>query len=224
MAYCFGILVVCKYSIYVYTIAMKRTVVYPEWAEKYREKGRTLRKVRDGYGLYQCTSEYVKGQKYPKSVQTYLGMITEKDGFIPKRSAAAPKAFLEYGLSHFIMANFKRDLERSSYDCSPQVLRLGIIYYLFGDVNETFIRSTYVSHGIEEELIQRHKTGITSRRLKTISNKIEASLLSAIPDESHRLMLTKLLFLSVIGSDAPPESVLYPKEVKDIAERYGLRL
>lgn len=203
---------------------MKRSVVYPDWAEKYRGKGRTLRKVRDGYGLYQCTSEYVKGQKYPRSVQTYLGMITEKDGFIPKRSVTMPDAFLEYGLSHFIMANFKRDLERSSYDCSPEVLHLGIIYYLFGDVNDTFIRSTYLSHGMEEELIQRFEKGISSRRLKTISNKIESSLKTAIPDESHRLILTKLLFLSVIGSDSQPESVLYPKEVKEIAERYGLRL
>ena len=63
---------------------MKKSVVYPEWAEKFRGKERTIRKVRDGYGLYQCTSVYQPGQKYPKSVQKYLGMITEKDGFIPK--------------------------------------------------------------------------------------------------------------------------------------------
>jgi hypothetical protein len=59
-----------------------RTVTYPDWAEKYRGKGRTIRKVRNGYGLYQCTSVYVSGQKYPKSIQKYLGMITEKNGFI----------------------------------------------------------------------------------------------------------------------------------------------
>lgn len=203
---------------------MKRSVVYPEWAEKYREKGRTLRKVRGGYGLYQCTSKYVKGQKYPKSVQTYLGMITEKDGFIPKRSVTAPEAFLEYGLSHFIMANFKRDLLRASFGGSPELLRLGIIYYLFGDVNDTFIRSSYISHGMESELLQRYEKGVSTRRLTTITNKIKSSLVNAIPDESDRLMITKLLFLSVIASDASPESVLYPKEVKDIAERYGLRL
>ncbi len=28
---------------------MKRSVIYPDWAEKCRGKGRTLRKVRDGY-------------------------------------------------------------------------------------------------------------------------------------------------------------------------------
>ena len=80
---------------------MKRSVVYPDWAEKYRGPGRTIRKVRNGYGLYECTSTYQPGQKYPKSVQTYLGMITEKDGFIPKKTdlTVTPVATrsMEYG-------------------------------------------------------------------------------------------------------------------------------
>jgi hypothetical protein len=58
---------------------VRKKIVYPERAEKYRTKGHTIRKVRDGYGLYRCTSLYVKGS-YPKSVQEYLGMITEKYG------------------------------------------------------------------------------------------------------------------------------------------------
>lgn len=37
---------------------MKKSVVYPDWVEKYRGKGRTIRKVRNGYGLYACTSTY----------------------------------------------------------------------------------------------------------------------------------------------------------------------
>ena len=209
-----------KHITFVYTTSMKRTVVYPEWAEKYREKGRTLRKVRDGYGLYQCTSEYVKGQKYPKSVQTYLGMITEKDGFIPKRQAAAPQAFLEYGLSHFIMANYSHELGCSS----PEVLRLGIVYYLFEEVNEIFIRSSYVSHEMEEQLIQCWENGIPLQELKTIAGKIESLVEASIPDGARRRMLTKLLFLSVIGSEAVPENAVYPKAVKEIADRYGLRL
>lgn len=31
---------------------------------------------------YMNAPTYVPGQKYPKSVQKYLGMITENDGFI----------------------------------------------------------------------------------------------------------------------------------------------
>ena len=119
---------------------MKRSVVYPDWAEKYRGPGRTIRKVRNGYGLYECTSTYQPGQKYPKSVQTYLGMITEKDGFIPKKTdlTVTPVATrsMEYGLSHFIMANFRRDLMRSVYDASEYMIIYGVIYFIFDDLNE----------------------------------------------------------------------------------------
>ncbi len=58
---------------------------YPDWVEKYRTSGRTIRKISSGYSLYKYTSAYVKGQKYTKSVQEYLGRITEKDGFNPKK-------------------------------------------------------------------------------------------------------------------------------------------
>ena len=32
---------------------MKKKNIYPEWAEKFRTKGKTIRKVRNGYGLYE---------------------------------------------------------------------------------------------------------------------------------------------------------------------------
>ena len=64
---------------------MKKTVTYPDWVEKYRGEGRTIRKTKNGYALYECTSVYVKGLNYPKSVQKYLGRITENDGFIPNK-------------------------------------------------------------------------------------------------------------------------------------------
>ena len=91
---------------------MNKKLSYPAWVEKYRGKGRTIRKVGDGYGLYECTSQYVKGQRYPKSVQKYLGMISEEEGFIPKHVTPLNPKYIEYGLSHFILVNFKRDLMR----------------------------------------------------------------------------------------------------------------
>ena len=69
-------------SVLVYTIVMKRYVTYPDWVEKFRSPGHTIKKTKQGYGLYSCTSKYVPGGK-PKSIQTYLGKITP-DGFIPK--------------------------------------------------------------------------------------------------------------------------------------------
>lgn len=205
---------------------MKKSVVYPEWAEKFRGKERTIRKVRDGYGLYQCTSVYQPGQKYPKSVQKYLGMITEKDGFIPKKSVApsVPSRCLEYGLSHFIMANFRRDLCRSAYSSSEVIVILGVLQYIFGDVNEVFIRSSYLCIGKEEELLERLSKGISPIRIKRMTNTIEKLIAGKIPDEKERNILVKLLFLTAIHENADPQSAVYPSKAIEIAEKYGVKL
>ena len=204
---------------------MKRSVVYPEWAEKYRTKGRTIRKVRDGYGLYECTSRYEKGQKYPQSVQKYLGMITEDKGFIPKRqSVSSKRQYVEYGLSHFIIKNFKRDLVRSLNSGSEEMVILGIVFYMFGALSETFIRSTYLTHGMEDKLIGRFNGGVAAQRLSRVRNKINKLLEERIPDEADRNTLVKLLFLSVIDMESEPESFGPNPAVMEIIERYGLKL
>jgi len=56
----------------------------PEWAEKYRKPGTTIKKIGNGYYLYSATFKTVEGKKYPVSVQSYLGRITE-DGLIGAR-------------------------------------------------------------------------------------------------------------------------------------------
>lgn len=56
----------------------------PEWAEKYRKPGTTIKKIGNGYYLYSATSKVVEGKKYPVSVQNYLGRITE-DGLVDAR-------------------------------------------------------------------------------------------------------------------------------------------
>ena len=204
---------------------MKRSVEYPEWAEKYRGKGRTIRKVRDGFGLYECTSVYVKGQKNPKSVQKYLGMITEKDGFIPKKhSVSSRRQYIEYGLSHFIMLNFKRELARSLNSGSVEVMKLGIIFYMFQSISEIFIRSTYLSHGMEDALIRRASAGISQSRLSNVSNRIKALIKEKIPGEEERNILHHLLLLSVIDRESEPESFAPPPEVIEIIERHGLKI
>ena len=203
---------------------MKRSVIYPDWAEKYRGKGRTLRKVRDGYGLYECTSVYVKGEKYPRSRQTYLGMITETDGFIPKKSGSLSGQYLEFGLSHFIMANFRRDLERCTFGGSEDIVLLGIVFFIFSSIDDVFLQATYLAKDKMSALKDRIGKGISEKRLRTVSNKIEALLIQKIPDDHDRSVLVRLLYLTVIDRSSVPESVVYPDAVKTVAERYGLKL
>lgn len=66
--------------------------------------------------------------------------------------------------------------------------------------------------------------GISEKRLRTVTNKIEALLNQKIPDDHDRSVLIKLLFLTVIDKTSVPESVVYPDAVKTVAERYGLKL
>lgn len=203
---------------------MKTKNIYPAWAEKYRAKGKTIRKVRNGYGLYECTSTYVPGQKYPKSIQKYLGMITEKDGFIPKQSISDFQDYsIEYGLSHFIITNFKRELQRSTYDSNMAVVTLGIVFYIFGSIDPIFLNSSYISIHYKDDLTLIVDS-VSSRRIKAISNKINSLLKDKIPDEKDRLILIKLLSLCTIHHKSSPNVLVYPDTVKILVERYGLKL
>lgn len=202
---------------------MKKNV-YPDWVEKYRSKGRTIRKVRDGYGLYSCTSVYVKGLAYPKSVQTYLGKITEKDGFIPKHSNNEHSEYLEYGLSHFIMVNFKRDLMRATYNSDIRIVLLGIVLFMFDSTSSVLIRSTYITKSYEDALISITSSDQGTKRVIGIKKKIDSLLRERIPDEEEKQILVHLLLLCVIEKNTAEESVAYPTAVTEILERNGLKI
>ena len=49
---------------------------YPEWVQKQRKKGTTVKEKGGRYYLYKRTSRRVPGKKYPQPVDTYIGVIT----------------------------------------------------------------------------------------------------------------------------------------------------
>ncbi len=201
----------------------KITVKYPDWVEKYRGKGRTIRKVRNGYGLYKCTSKNVPGLPYPKSVQTYLGMITEKDGFIPKRSDDKQK-YLEYGLSHMIWQNFRRDIKRSIYGAHEDETMLAIIAFLFGSLDEVFIRSSYLTYAKADELAETAGKLNNTKKIFNAAEKLGNIMRKRIPDEKEYNAVTRLLFLCVVKEGPGPKiKPDIPEVVKDILDRHGLR-
>ena len=201
---------------------MKRKIIYPDWVEKYRTKGRTIRKVRDGYGLYSCTSVYVKGST-PKTVQKYLGMITEKDGFIPKVSVPEHPRYIEYGLSHFLLRNFKRDLQRASFGGLEEIIYLGIVMFMFGNVEPCFIHATFLTYERAAEFVDYAKK-VNISRVKSLATRIEKILVKKIPDEKERNALIRLLFLCVVDTEnADRRLPALPEEVASIIERNGLK-
>ncbi|MBQ9320159.1 MAG: hypothetical protein IJ238_05135 [Acidaminococcaceae bacterium] len=48
----------------------------PEWVEKHKQPGTTVKKIGKNYYLYYATSSRQPGKKYPVCEQTYIGKIT----------------------------------------------------------------------------------------------------------------------------------------------------
>ena len=199
----------------------KVTNVYPDWVEKYRDKGVTIRKKGNGYGLYKCTSIYVKSAKYPKTVQEYLGMVYEDRGFVPKTLKSDKPIYFEYGLSKFIMINFKRELLKAAYDKNEDIVKLGILMFIFDSYDEIFIKNSFLT--CEDKDLIEYALKVSDKRIKTIKKKITSTFEERIPDQNDRNKLVGLLRLCVKDSYTLKEPVIND-EICSICERYGLSL
>lgn len=60
----------------------------PEWVQKYKKPGTTVKKIGNNYYLYSATSKWNPDKRYPQSIQTYIGKITE-DGILNERVSIA---------------------------------------------------------------------------------------------------------------------------------------
>lgn len=202
----------------VYTICMKK-INYPDWVERCHTKGTSIKRVRNGYALYKCTSVYDKEKGYPRSVQKYIGMIDEEKGLIPKRKDK--RSYLEYGLSRFIMKNYKRELSRAAYDHNILLVKLGIVAYIFDDISDISLkRSFLIKDDIDD--IKNLRDRVNTRRLSTIKKKID-DLLSKDLNEDKNL-ITSLLLLSVIETDGKEEDVIFDDDLSSLIEKRGLKL
>lgn len=82
---------------------MANTKVYPEWVQKQKTKGTTVKKVGNNYYLYKHSSKRVPGKKYPVPKDTYIGRITPdgiEEGVSRKIPVDSPEVTVkEFGFS-----------------------------------------------------------------------------------------------------------------------------
>ena len=202
----------------------KRTVEYPPWVEEWRTPGRTIRKIGSGYALYHCATIKLP-DGHSKIEQTYLGRITKEEGFIPKSGTFDSEPYLEYGLSHLIWENLRADiLYHFPSGTNSQVLRLGIIQFIFGSVDDVFLRSSYLTYGqIDKLLPLAHK--LSETRLQRLAKATEQELRKRIPLEGEYNLVIKLLMLCVVRSGhVMKEKPVLDGCVKEILERQGLKM
>ena len=80
--------------------------VYPDWVQKQKTTGTTVKKVGNNYYLYKHSSKRVHGKKNPVPVDTYIGKITpegiEKSGSKKIAVNGAEVIVKEYGFSRSV--------------------------------------------------------------------------------------------------------------------------
>ncbi|MDE7351679.1 MAG: hypothetical protein K2O06_01310 [Acetatifactor sp.] len=80
--------------------------VYPDWVQKQKTTGTTVKKVGNNYYLYKHSSKRVRGKKNPVPVDTYIGKITpdgiEKSGAKKIPINDAEVIVKEYGFSRSV--------------------------------------------------------------------------------------------------------------------------
>ena len=204
------------------TMKSRTSVNFPEWVEKYRKPGRTIKKTKNGYALYQCTSRYEAG-KSPRSVQTYLGVIKKDEGFIPKRNIPATSTFIEYGLSHLIWKNLRAKIAGSVWHANADLIKLGIIGFIFGSVDESYLRNSFLTYAEADRLVKTLEQ-TNPKRIQTVKGIVEKELHKALPDESDYDHVTKLLMLYVVeiclGCERRP---VLPESLREILEKNKLK-
>ena len=193
-----------------------RTKVYPEWVEKYRGPGRTIRQLKNGYALYHCSSRYRPGE-HPLVQQTYLGMITEADGFIPKKAKGDKIRYLEYGLSHVIWRNFLPELRNAVNARNAKdnlVIMLGILRFIYGQVDaETFGESYLTILRREELTVLLGRLSPKSHNLEAVVRRLNELFSIRFPDAGEQAFVKASLLTCVIrqgtsGKPVPSEKLL----------------
>lgn len=199
----------------------------PNWVLKYKGKNKSVKYLgNDRYGLYEVTSKYDKQLGYSRSKQTFLGVITKENGLVLKKRKINDEAdYLEYGLSHFVYTNFKRNIQRSLHTTSSiqtdLLVKLVVVNYVFNDTSDTSISMCYLCADDINELIE-YRNKITNTRINQASNKINTLLKGKVSDITDYNGLINYLRLIVVRKDEDIH-IHINDNLKGLLDKYGYK-
>ena len=150
-------------------------------------------------------------------------MVTEKEGFIPKRTAPNPER-LEYGLSHVIWKNYAADLKRRCFEGDRDIPKLAVIQFISGKVDEQSIRSSYLTY--KDALHLAEVAGkVRKERIERLATAIEESLQKKIPDKwEYRSFIYRLLCCSATIMPGVIQKDDIPADLQAGLKKYGLKI
>ena len=173
--------------------------------------------------MFRVSSHREHGKKYPVVEQTYLGTVSEKGGFSPSyEKAKTNDALLECGLSHFVMANFHRELLRSVFNSSGDLadnkIAAAIVLFLYGAITPRTVRLTSVTDGREDIVLRLGSSSLTS--LENLRKRIENLFRERFGDDDDRNDLICIL-RQEMADPKSREFAGYTEEAREIMEKYG---
>ena len=86
--------------------------VYPEWVQKYRTRGMTVKKKGESYYLYKRTSKRVPGKKYPQPVDHVLDDTLREDRSPAKKSWNSLALFRKFTYNILRIVSIQRQISR----------------------------------------------------------------------------------------------------------------
>lgn len=197
----------------------------PDYAKKYKTKGFDVRLVGENYALYKITSRRVPDKTYPVLIQEYIGIIDKEKGLLKKKTSSVDTSYLEYGLSHMILSNFKIILMRTisvmKEDYALPYIKLAIINYINNSMSDVSIKTSFISKNCFDELVSIRDNG-NQIRLKKIINKIDSEMKLKFDKDLNDVII--LLKLVVIPSNEEYPSPYYNEEVLSILKKHGVKL
>lgn len=183
---------------------------YPEWVQKQRRAGTTVKEKGGKYYLYKRTSRRVEGKKYPQPVDTYIGVITPEGVIESARRIVSITDIevYEYGFTESVMQICPESWKKAIGEDWEEYLRV-IIKDYSGD--------TYLlkEHKIKTKEEFRHNFGAQiaslNRRMRLESGT-----------DLNELMLLKNIYL--IYLEKGPVVSRMTQEHREFLERHGIRL
>lgn len=203
----------------------------PDYAKKYKVKGYDVKKVGNEFYQYKVEHFRVENKKYPVTRFIYIGKIDKDKGLIKSNQENDNViAYLEYGLSNYIFKNYKRALQRSLFNISgdnaTSLIKLGIIKFIYNDVNLNSLHYSYLTYFEASELWNTYNLNEHNKvRVNKISNKTK-DLLSTVfyNDEDKQILIASLQNMNaIIYEDKKRINTIFPDNVKKIFDKYNIK-
>lgn len=183
---------------------------YPEWVQKQRKKGTTVKEKGGRYYLYKRTSRRVPGKKYPQPVDTYIGVITPEGVIEANRRIVTVTDIevYEYGFSEAVMQLCPESWKKAIGEDWEDYLRIIITEnskgsYLF---KEEKIRKKEEFH---------HSYG---SQIASLNRRMQLEL----GTDLNELLLLKDIYLIYLEKE--PVVSRISEEHKEFMKKYGIRL